>query len=90
MSGECREIEDYIATITKFVDGEITACQFEESYITLFKNEEKMFAQEVFETLHLLFTDVDAYCSDSELREEENLDDVELLHCAELALERLS
>jgi len=82
-------LEEYVAKLRQFVDGDITACQFEESYLKIFKNEEKVLPEHVFEVLNELFTDVDSFCSDPELRDDEDLDDTELLYRAELALKKL-
>ena len=79
-------LEEYVSKIRQFVDGDITACQFEESYLKIFKNEEKVLPEDVFEVLNELFTDVDSFCSDPELRDDEDLDDAELLNRAEVAL----
>jgi len=90
MNNVSEHIENYVTNIKQFVDGEITACQFEVSYLKAFKKQEKELPENVFEILNELFTDTDAFCSDPELREEDDIDDQELLRRAELALKRLS
>jgi len=90
MNNICGHIEGYVTNIKQFVDGEISASQFEESYSNIFKNHENLLPENVFEILNELFLDIDAYCSDPELMEEDDIDDQELMRRAELALERLS
>lgn len=82
-------IEQYILLITQFVIGEITASQFESRYLKMFKNEEDQFPEHVYDALNKLFSDVDCYCGDPDLRDDEDLDDEELLGCAKQALESL-
>lgn len=83
-------LENYISLITKFVSGEITASQFEELYLEMFKNESEILPEETFYILNELFLDVDAYCNDLLLRGEDDLGDSELLQSAKRALESLS
>lgn len=82
-------IEKYILLITQFVTGEITASQFEGQYLEMFKNESNRFPEHAYGVLNKLFSDVDAYCDDPDLRDEEDLDDEALLVCAKEALESL-
>jgi len=62
MNRVCGVLERYVAKIRQFVDGDITACQFEESYLQIFKSEEKILPEDVFEVLNSLFADVDSFC----------------------------
>ncbi len=82
-------IQKYILLITQFVTGEIAASQFEASYLDTFKNESEIFPEKIYGVLNELFLDVDAYCSDPDLRDEEDLDDQELLERAKEALTKL-
>lgn len=82
-------IEQYLLTITQFVAGEITASQFESRYLEMFKNEADHFPEHVYDALNKLFSDVDCYCGDPHLRDDEDLDDEELLGSAKQALESL-
>jgi len=82
-------IEKYILLITQFVTGELTASQFEVSYLDMFKNESETLPEKTYAALNELFLDVDAYCSDPALRDEEDLDDQELLERAKQALAKL-
>lgn len=69
--------------------GEITAPQFEVSYLNMFKNESEILPEEVYDVLNELFLKVDAYCNDPNLRNDEDLDDHELLESAKEALAKL-
>ena len=82
-------IEQYILLITQFIVGEITTSQFESRYLEMFKNETNQFPESVYDVLNKLFSDVDSYCGDPDLRDDEDLGDEELLDCAKEALERL-
>ena len=82
-------IEKYILLITQFVIGEITAPQFENRYLEVFKKETDQLPEYVYDALNKLFSDVDSYCADPGLRDDEDLDDNELLACAKEALESL-
>jgi len=81
--------EKYILLITQFVTGELTASQFELSFLEMFKNESEALPERSYATLNALFLDADAYCSNPNLRDEEDLDDQELLDSAKQALAKL-
>ncbi len=83
-------LEQYILLITQFVTGDITASQFEVSYLKMFKNESRELPEDTYKVLNGLFSDVDAYCGDPELRDDEDLGDEELLSSARDALKKLS
>lgn len=85
---EC--LEQYILLITQFIAGDITASQFEVLYLEMFKNESRELPEDIYNILNGLFSDVDAYCGDSELRDDDDLGDEELLSSARNALKELS
>ena len=82
-------VEKYILLITQFVTGEITPSQFEGSYLEMFKNEKIQFPEHVYDVLNKLFSDVDSYCEDPDLRDDEDLGSEELLNSAKEALDSL-
>jgi len=82
-------LEQYILLITQFVTGDITASQFEVSYLEMFKNEAKELPEDTYDVLNSLFSDVDAYCGDPELRDDDDLCDEELMSSAKEALKKL-
>ncbi len=83
-------IEKYILLITQFVLDEITASQFEMLYLEMFKDEMDGLPEDIYDVLNNLFSDIDAYCGDPDLRDGEDLDDKELLASAKKALKRLT
>ena len=83
-------IEKYILLIRQFLAGRITASQFEFSYLEVFKNEEETLPEEVYNILNVLFLDVDAYCEDAGLRDEEDLSQEALIASAKRALKKLT
>lgn len=83
-------LEQYLLLITQFVSGDITASQFEVLFMEMFKHETREFPEDIYGALNCLFTDVDAYCGDPELRDDDDLNDVELLDCAKDALKKLT
>lgn len=83
-------LEQYILIITQFVAGDISASKFETSYLSMFKNETEVFPEHIYDVLNNLFLDVEAYCSDPELRDDEDLDENDLLSSAKDALSNLT
>lgn len=83
-------ITKYIILLTKYTDEDISASQFETKFLEMFKNELCVLPKEVYEILNYLFLDVDSYCSDLDLRDDNDLDDLALMFSAEEALQKLS
>lgn len=83
-------LKQYILLITQFVTGDITASQFEVLYLKMFKGEARELPKDVYDVLNGLFCDVDAYCGDTELRDDGDLGDEELLISAKEALKKLT
>lgn len=75
--------------ISSFVKGEITTTDFESKYLALFKNDPALGPDEVFLVLNKLFTDVDAFCDNPDLRDEDDLNEEQLRQCSVDALEKL-
>lgn len=61
-------VTKYKVLISKFIEGEISASRFQNSYLTMFQNEEPLGNQEVFDILQYLFTSADGYVADPETR----------------------
>ncbi|MBY8863982.1 hypothetical protein K7711_46495 [Nocardia sp. CA2R105] len=73
----------YLELIGQFVDGNLSAENFESAFLSRFKNETTHFTDDAFNILDGLFGDVDDYVSDPELRAEAGgLDDEQLRTCA--------
>jgi hypothetical protein len=65
------KVSDYIQLMRAAVDGHLTLVQFSESYIAMFKAEETLYPEQIFETLNNVFLDSDEFePSDSALYEE--------------------
>lgn len=80
----------YVILLSAFIERRITAKEFEQLYMAIFKNDPSKWEPPVFDVLDSLFGDVDEYCSDPVLRVEVGgMDDEELLVSAESALARL-
>jgi len=86
-------ISKYVDLIKLFQIQQISAKQFEQKFLQLFKNDEASvdYPEEIFETLDTLFAAVDEYCDNPQLRLElpHSLDEQGLLDAASSALERL-
>lgn len=59
----------YKQLILNFINQEISATEFEKSYLLLFKSDRSKVGGEKFNILDKLFADVDAFVDDPELRE---------------------
>lgn len=64
-----RMLDGYEPIIRQFVDGEVSAENFESAFLTHFKNDRHQVIGEEFDVLDKLFADVDQYVSEPELRE---------------------
>ena len=84
-----KKLEHYTLLLSQFIHSEITAYQFETSYIKMFKNESGEISDEIYNTLNDLFSDVDAYCDNLNLRDDNDLDEAELMGSAKKALKKL-
>jgi hypothetical protein len=58
----------YAVLLRQFIDGRITADEFEVIFFRLYKLDPTDWPAALFEVLDRLFADVDDYCGDSELR----------------------
>jgi hypothetical protein len=86
-----RMADRYKQLISKFVDREISASEFEGRYLALFKSDKSKVNGEKFDILDRLFADVDAFEADPELRKHVygGIGDEELLSCARAAYKQL-
>ena len=83
-------IEKYILLISQFVAGEITGLEFEDIFLKMFKSESNTLPEYAYDALNNLFLDVDAYCGDPDLRDDEDLDDEMLEASAKETLKKLT
>ena len=82
-------IHRYVTLIEAFVLGTISAVEFERKYLDMFKDETESFLSQEFCVLDTLFGDVDAFCADAHLRDENDLDEVQLKQRSQQALRKL-
>jgi len=83
---------DYGDILTRFLEGTISAEEFQRAYLSQFKNEKRHLNEPLFELLDGLFGDVDAFTADPELLAENPrfyLDEAALREKTAQALKRL-
>jgi len=83
------ELNAYFELLESFQSGRIGAERFEVDYLALFKADQRRFPDEVFEILNKLFSDVDMFVSDPEIRGAGDLDQNQLLECSRKAYREL-
>ncbi|KRE25629.1 hypothetical protein ASG82_19030 [Mycobacterium sp. Soil538] len=84
------DIAPYLDLIDSFLHRLVAAIDFQLSYLSMVKSEQRILGAPVYPILQELFEDADAYVSDPELRtESEDLDDDQLFACARRAREAL-
>ncbi len=76
----------YKQLIFDFVSGKIPVEEFEPSYLKMAKEEQVIFNNSIYQIIGTLFSDVDAYCGDPELRDDDDIDEVELISRAKSSL----
>jgi hypothetical protein len=82
--------EQYTALIRGFLDEALDAQEFESRFLEKFKNETTVLPLDIFEVLDELFADVDAFCPDPELRDDDDLNEQQLRAKAAEALAKLT
>ena len=84
-------MEKYIKLLQSFADSKISADQFEQQFLQMFKSDNNLQPGREFQILDKLFSDVDAYCSDPDLIEDPRFDigEVQLQVSAQETLDKL-
>ena len=83
-------IAPYAVMLRLFIDGRISADEFEVVFLRLYKVDPTDWPADLFDVLDTLFADVDAYCAADEIRAEvQGLDADQLRERAAHALSRL-
>ncbi len=67
--------ENYRQLLKQFLEREISATQFEGTFSDRFKSEPAGMPERLFLPLDQLFGDVDMFCEDDELRDDDDLDE---------------
>lgn len=82
----------YVTLLNAFIEGRISASEFEELYLFMFKNDPGEFDPKTYDALNTLFGQVDAFCADPALREQtsDGIGPGELRRAAQAARELLS
>ncbi|MBK7704669.1 MAG: hypothetical protein IPN69_14470 [Acidobacteria bacterium] len=83
------KLKDYVTLINEYLSDKISVLDFEQRYLEMFKQDETLWTGEEFAVLNDLFSDLDAFCYDSTIRDSEDLDEPQLRNRAEIALEKL-
>lgn len=75
------DISTYLHLIDRFLNGAITAPEFEDTYLRAIKSERRIIGGPVFPILQTLFEDADAYVENVDLRNRtlDGIGDEELL-----------
>lgn len=88
------ELEKYLKILVNFVNHRMSAPEFEDQFLKIWRADNYLFTGRFSEQINIvlstLMSDVDQYCSIVEIRDENDLDDNQLLECARLALEKLT
>ena len=82
-------IQPYIDLVESFTNSQISAQQFEKSYLELFKNDSSQFGEREYEVLNNIFYDVEDFCADPTIRDEDDLDERQLKTKSEKHLQEL-
>ena len=73
------EFKEYFNVMESFQTGKIDASDFEGRFLDLFKREQRVFPEKVFNILNKLFSDVDCFVSDPQLRSLTDFNEAQLL-----------
>jgi len=84
------KLDPYINLMRSFVENRITVNEFERSYLSMFKADTNSWTEAEYENLNNLFSEVDAFCADPELRDENDIDEDQLREAAKMTLAKLS
>ena len=84
-----RALQIYVKLIKRFLDREISVAEFERTYLDTFKQDTTRRSNDEFMILDELFAAVDAFCADPKLCDERDIDEDQLRHQCQLALQAL-
>jgi hypothetical protein len=84
------KLDPYVHLMKSFVENEIDASEFERRYLSLFKSDTNSWTEAEYESLNHLFAEVDAFCADPELRDENDIDEEQLKEATKMTLKRLA
>ena len=84
------ELVPYLDLMRGFGERRISASEFETKFLALYKNDATNWSEREFRALDELFGAVDAFCGDDSLRDDEDIDEEQLLGYVALAWKKLS
>jgi hypothetical protein len=87
---DAENFQKYISVIEAFIDGKLTAVEFEKEFLELHRNDNHSYAEDAHKVISIMFSDVDSFCSIPEIRDENDIDEQELLNRARKALDDLN
>jgi len=67
----------YLPLIERFVNKQISALEFEQSFLSIHRNENFHYSEKAGIVLSILFSDIDSFCGDSEIA---NYDETDPFH----------
>ena len=80
---------NYLILLTDFVSHSMSASEFEKRFLEIHRTDPSNYSENAHRIISILFSDVDTYCSDSNIRDEDDLDDQGLWEKARIALTEL-
>ncbi len=80
----------YETLINSFIQEQLSATQFEIEYLKLFEYDKTDFTETEYNILNTLFWAVENFCSNPELRDQDDLDENQLRDAAKVALQTLT
>ena len=84
------KLDPYLHLMRSFVDSKMDVNEFERRYLAMFKNDTNSWTQVEYENLNNLFVEVDAFCADPELRDNNDIDEDQLRAATKMTLAKLS
>ena len=87
--GESSALRAYIELMEAFLSERVGPIEFESAYLDLFKSDQRMWPEPVYEVLNNVFLDVDAFCADPAIRGPDDLDEEQLRSSVAAALAAL-
>lgn len=82
--------ESYRQLMERFLRREVTAMQFKATFLSSFKSEPAGMAESLYLALDRLFSDVDMFCADDELHDDDDLDEDGLRRACKNALAQIA
>lgn len=82
-------LERYLFLLNDYVNNGMNASEFECQFLEIHRTDPSDYSENTHRIISALFSDVDAYCADTNIRDVNDLDDLGLLEKAKIALSRL-